>query len=247
MPGNPFAMFPELAGAGLAAAGTVASAFADLGPLGKPKTDETTEERLARRARETKMLAAQEKAGYTVAGAIVLIFPWGTLSAAGAALMGLAFRVAQTLRKRGDRALTGDAKAIAGFMRRSARWNSQKRERVALRLKKQLDRLTNRANRRKGKKQSDTNLIKIKLHQMKIAALVAQEGESRLKGGQPLVAGEADTSPDVVGADPHAGDVDAGEADYGTDFAGFPITYWIAGAAVGVVAAIIIARRPAAA
>ena len=119
---------------------------------------QSTDDRLARRGRENKILEAQQK-GTAAASAILMTLPqpWGLLAAASAALTSLGFKVAILVRGRGDKILTGDAKAIAGFIRRAGRWNGAKRKRVAMRLHKQLARLLARA-KRKGADLSGSDL-----------------------------------------------------------------------------------------
>lgn len=234
-------------------------------PFGKVQS---TDDRIARRARENKIIEANAK-GAAAAGSLLLVTipqPWGALAAASAELTALAFKVAVMVRGRGDKILTGDAKAIAGFIRRAGRWNAEKRKRVAVRLHKQLERLQKHAARKGGAefagreeraerkearqerraerhgkhgRVSDTLAIHIRAHQMKIAALVALEVESRKDRHSPVVGDEPRTVPALVEADPSAGMPDAGEASFSAP-GGVPLSYWIAGAAgIGVLAVVL--------
>lgn len=208
---------------------------------GSAATDKAT----ARRARETKILAIQEKGAYTSASLVVGIVPWGTLAAAGAYATGLAFKAAIAIRKGEDKALAGDTKVIAGFIKHSAKWSGEKRKRIALKLNKQLEGLKKRGKKKKflSKKtlaETDTNRIKTAKTQMKIAALVALEAESRKDKTTPLVAGDTATTPVSVEANPASSAPDAAE----TAFTAAPTGWYVAGGAVLVASvAIALSRR----
>jgi len=213
-----------------------------LAPFGKVQA---TDDRLARRARENKILEAQAK-GAAVSGSLVAaIVPWGTIAAAGAELTALAFKVAILVRKHGDAILSGDSKAIAKWVRRAGKWNAKKRERVATRLQKELEREQKRAARKEGRKHGkvgDTLAIHMKAHKMKLAALVAIEAESRKNRHTPVIGDDPSTVPDLVEADPNAGLPDASEAAFSMP-GGVPLSYWIAGAAGLGVLAVVLSRN----
>lgn len=200
--------------------------------------------RLKRRARGTKALDATTKAVATSTAALaVLGAPWGTVAASAGAAVAVALKVAGLIRHRGDLVLSGDPKAIAGFLRRSARWNAAKRKRVAVKLHKQFQRLQKRASRRSGRrgKIGDTLAVHIKANKMKISALVALEVESRKDHRTPVVADDAATIPSRVESDPSAGLPDAAEAEF-VNIGGVPLSYWIGGAAAVTVLSILLTR-----
>lgn len=212
--------------------------------------EQTLDERAARRAKEDKILAAQQKVTGSMSTALLAIpAPWGELAALSAALTSVAFGIAIKLRKHASLVLAGDEKAIAGFMRRAARWNAKKRERVAVRLGKELTREKHRIAKKAGHnhRASDTLLVHMKTHQMKLAALVALHVASLQKPREALIAGDASTTPVNVEADPTSGLPDASEASFSaTMIAGIPVPWLIAGAVAAVAAVYVARHRPAA-
>ena len=115
--------------------------------------------------------------------------------------------VGNALRARGNLALSGDQRAIAAFMRRSARWSSPRRVRVAKKLQADLTRtLAQKARQcsRRGKGPSNRLLVREAKLKLKLGALVALEVEAKKNPNQQLVAGDPQSVPFRADRDPEA-------------------------------------------
>lgn len=205
-------------------------------------TKETTEDRLARRAREDRAVKATTSAvgaGGTAAmatlAAVGVAFPpWSTLVAAGAAItLAATLAIVGAVRKRESKLLAGDKSAIRVFIKKSARWGAAKRKRVATSLLKQFQRHKAKGTKRGGflglgrkvKRDRDTWRAHQAALRMKLEVLTSLEIAARQDPKTPLVYGDKRTTPVV--------------ADQQVD----SLVWWVLGGA-GVVLIGILAIRP---
>lgn len=186
-----------------------------LGNLGKAK-NRSKEDMIRRGGKAVKGIEVTA-AAISTASSIAMSGPppWAQLAGASGYLTALGLQVVAGLTKKGNLALAGDAKAIAGFVRRSARWSEKKRERKAAQIAKKLERYTGKRAKRKGKDRRIPRRLKVRIAKLKLqaAALVGVWQESgKIDSDVPLIQGDPSTAMSVVELDPTA-DLDTPDDD----------------------------------
>jgi len=171
---------------------------------GEPSLDQ----RLAARERRSKTSSAAAKGLLSTAATVAAMAPpWSTIGAGVLAGVGASLLVANGLRRKGDQALRGEQQAIAAFLRRSARWSAAKRERMAVKLHRELQAVQaakkGQQQRRKKGARNRTLVREAKL-KLKIAALVALEIGAHKAPHERLIADDPATVPAQTAADPTA-------------------------------------------
>lgn len=197
---------------------------------------------LAKRKRVTNALDIAA-AGASTSASVAMAFPppWGQIAAACGYVTAAGLKIAGALRRKGDLALQGDDRAIAGWVRRMARWSKTKRARRATQIRGTLARLEEKC-RRKGGGRGTRLQVQLARTRLKAAALVGVYAEARKEKRRraPLVEGDPRTAADVTETDPSAS-VDTAaddiapnaEADGAASFSDVP-GYVVVGGALAV-------------